>query len=441
MAMDNDLSPQSPAQPTQPAEARHRSVTIFGVGTAGGTMLGHLATDEFRAAKFVAVNTDSTAALVDAEQIQLEGKMLRGLGTGGDPERGRDLAEVNYDRLKAACAGAEVVFIVTGLGGGTGSGASPVMARAARESGALVLAFVTLPFACEGNQRQRHAQQGLDQLRNAADGVICLPHQKACKLLEEHSGFADTFCASGRVLIEGLRGVWRLLMYRGLIEIHFEELCQVLRERHGDSCFATVESAGTTRARDAIEKLPAHPLLDGGQALQEADTVLVSLMGGPDLSMADVNRVMEDLNGHCRNARVIMGAAVDEAFRDRLAVTIIATRRRKHDASKSAAAKHEEAEVPAPEFETELLHPSKPGRPGSRVVPPAPALTVEQRDQILARQTGKPGRARKTGPRMKQATLPFDIVNKGRFDKSEPTIHKGEDLDLPTYIRRGISLN
>ena len=230
-------------------------------------------------------------------------------------------------------------------------------------------------------------------------------------------------------------------MYRGLIEIHFEELCQVLRERHGESCFATVESAGTTRARDAIEKLPAHPLLDGGQALQEADTVLVSLMGGPDLSMADVNRVMEDLNGHCRNARVIMGAAVDEAFRDRLAVTIIATRRRKHDAAKSAAAKHEEAEVPVPEFETELLHPSKPERPGSRVVPPAPALTVEQRDQILARQTGKSGRPRKTGPRMKQATLPFDIVNKGRFDKSEPTIHKGEDLDLPTYIRRGISLN
>jgi len=436
--METDLNSQPHSLP---AEARSRAVTIFGVGTAGGTMLGYLATEEFRGAKFVAVNTDGSVTPAGAEPIHLEGKMLRGLGTGGDPERGRELAEENFDRLKTACVGAEVVLIVAGLGGGAGSGASPALARAARESGALVLAFVTLPFDCEGNQRQRHAQQGLDQLRNAADGVICLPHQKACKLLEEHCGFADTFCASAKVLIEGVRGIWRLLMYRGLIEIHFEELCAVLRERHGESCFATVESAGTTRARDAIEKLPAHPLLDGGQALKDADTVLVSLMGGPDLSMADVNRVMEDLNSHCRNARVIMGAAVDEAFRDRLAVTIIATRRRKHDAAKSNSPKTAEPETPAPEFDTELLHPSKPDRPGSRLVPPAPALSVEQRDQILARQTGKTGRARKTGPRMKQTTLPLDIVNKGRFDKSEPTIHKGEDLDLPTYIRRGVALN
>ena len=213
------------------------------------------------------------------------------------------------------------------------------------------------------------------------------------------------------------------------------------RERRGESCFATVESAGTTRARDAIEKLPAHPLLDGGAALKQADTVIVSLMGGPDLSMADVNRVMEDINAQCQNARVIMGAAVDESFRDRLAVTVIATRRRKHDASKSIPTKPVEADEAAPEFDSPLMHPSKPERAGARLVPPAPSLTAEQREQILAKQTGKPPRGRKAGPRMKQTTLPLDIVNKGRFDKSEPTIHKGEDLDLPTYVRRGISLN
>lgn len=425
---------------SQPVAPR-RSVTIFGVGTAGVTMIELMAKEDFCGAKFVAVNTDGSAPTAVAESVQLEGKLLRGLGTGGDPERGGELAEEHFDRLKTSCAGAEVVLILAGLGGGTGSGVSSVLARAARESGALVLAFVTLPFNCEGNQRQRQAQQALDALRNVADGVICLPHQKAVKLLEEHCGFADTFCASAKVLIEGVRGVWRLLMYRGLIEIHFEELCAVLRERHGESCFATVESAGTTRARDAIEKLPAHPLLDGGEALKQADTVLVSLMGGPDLSMADVNRVMEDVNQQCRNARVIMGAAVDETFRDRLAVTIIASRKRKPDAAKTGPAKAAEAETPSPEFDTELLHPSKPERPSARLVPPAPVLTAEQRDQILAKQTGKPVRGRKAGPRMKQTTLPLDIVNKGRFDKSEPTIHKGEDLDLPTYVRRGISLN
>ncbi|MFO1512453.1 MAG: cell division protein FtsZ [Verrucomicrobiota bacterium] len=427
----------SPAPPLAPK----RSVTIFGVGTAGVTIVELMAREDFPGAKLVSVNTDGPASTTLTESIQLESKLLRGLGTGGDPERGRELAEEHFDRLKTACAGAEVVMIVAGLGGGTGSGVSSVLARAARESGALVLAFVTLPFNCEGNRRQSQAQQALDALRNVADGVICLPHQKAVKLLEEHCGFADTFCASARVLIEGVRGVWRLLMYRGLIEIHFEELCAVLRERHGESCFATVESAGPTRARDAIEKLPAHPLLDGGEALQQADTVLVSLMGGPDLSMADVNCVMEDLNQQCRDARIIMGAAVDEAFRDRLAVTIIATRKRKHEPAKTSQAKSTEPVPAGPEFETELLHPTKPERPASRLVPPAPALTAEQRDQILAKQTGKSARGRKVGTRMKQTTLPLDIVNKGRFDKSEPTIHKGEDLDLPTYVRRGISLN
>ena len=437
------MNPEIISQPPPPVETKKRSVTIFGVGTAGITMAGQMAPEDFAGAKLVAVNTDCSGVASAAEAIHLEGKMLRGLGAGGDPERGRELAEEHFDRLKTACAGAEVVFLVTGLGGGTGTGVSPVLARAARESGALVLAFVTLPFACEGNQRQRHARQGLDQLTTVADGVICLPHQKAAKLLEEHAGFADTFRASSRLLLEGVRGVWRLLMHRGLIEIHFAELCVLLRAGHGESCFATVESAGTTRARDAMEKLSAHPLLDGGQALAEAETVLVSLLGGPDLAMADVNRVMSDLNGHCPNARIIMGAAVAESFRDRLAVTIIATGRQPHAAAKPAQGKTEKAGPPAaaPGFDTELLHPTRPERPSSRHLPPAPALTLEQREQILAQQTGRPGRVRKPGPRMKQITLPLDIVNKGRFDKSEPTIHKGEDLDLPTYVRRGVALN
>ena len=173
-----------------------------------------------------------------------------------------------------------------------------------------------------------------------------------------------------------------------------------------------------------------------------AETVLVSLLGGPDLAMADVNQVMSELNELCPKSRIIMGAAVDESFRDRLAVTIIATGRPAVSAKREPS-KPEKAGLPTsmPGFETELLHPTKPERPGSRHLPPAPALSLEQREQILAQQTGKSGRARKPGPRMKQVTLPLDIVNKGRFDKSEPTIHKGEDLDLPTYVRRGVALN
>ncbi len=429
--------------PPPPTAGQSPSVSLFGIGTAGIAMAAQMASEVCPGARFVAVNTDRSGLASGVETISLEGKRLRGLGAGGDPERGRQLAEEHFEQLKAACAGAAVVFLVAGLGGGTGTGASPVLARAARESGALVLAFVTLPFDCEGNQRQHHARQGLDQLTSTADGVICLPHQKAAKLLDEHAGFADTFRASAHLLLDGVRGVWRLLTHRGLIEIHFEQLCAVLRTGGGECSFATVESAGITRARDAIEKLSAHPLLDGGQTLAAAETVLVSLMGGPDLTRADVDRVMADLKEHCPHARIIMGAAVDESFRDRLAVTVIATGRPRRAAAKAASGRNEAAasSEAMPGFETELLHPTKPERPGARLLPPAPALTPEQREQILAQQTGKSSRARKAGPRLKQSTLPLDIVNKGRFDKSEPTIHKGEDLDLPTYVRRGVALN
>lgn len=419
-------------------------VKIFGVGNAGGAMLEQMAKDDFAGASFVAVNTDAPigATPAVAAQIHLETKQLRGLGTGGDPERGRKAAEENFQTLKEACTGAAVVFIVAGLGGGAGTGISPVLARAARESGALALAFVTLPFDLEGNRRQQQARQGLEHLKAGADGVICLPNQKVCKLIDDNTSLMDTFRTTAQLLVEGVRGIWRLLMHRGLIEIHFDELSALLRDRRGESCFAAVEAAGTTRARDTLEKLLAHPLLDGGQALKEADAVLVSLMGGPELTMADVNRVMEAVSQQCQRAQVIMGAAVDETFRDRLAVTVIATRHGpQHDESPApdSAQMTVTASTEAEELDEQLLEKQATVRPASRFVPPAPTLTPEQREQLLAKQGG--GRIRKHSPRMKQGSLPLEIVNKGRFDKTEPTVHKGEDLDVPTYIRRGVALN
>jgi cell division protein FtsZ len=251
-----------------------------------------------------------------------------------------------------------------------------------------------------------------------------------------------------KLLIEGALGVWRLMMHRGIVEIHFEELCALLRERHGESCFATMEAAGEQRVDALLGKIATHPLLDGAKALEESATVLVSVLGGPDLSMKDVNRVMQRLNGHATNARVIMGAAVDESFIGRLVVTIIATSPRKHEVAQLSPvpAKTVEVETPevAAEFCAELL-PTETMTSERAVKSSAPivsALNMEQREEIISKHTGKPIRSRKAGePRMRQITLPLDIVNKGRFDKSEPTIHKGEDLDLPTYIRRGVALN
>ncbi|MCL4788771.1 MAG: cell division FtsZ family protein [Verrucomicrobia bacterium] len=433
--------PPTPMPP--PANARALCVKIFGVGDAGSAMLHRMNETDFAGATLVAVNTEAAAfgTPAGAAQILLETKLLRGLGTGGDPERGAKAAEENFQTLKETCAGAAVVLILAGLGGGAGTGICPVLARAARESGALTLAFVTLPFDLEGNRRQQQARQGLEHLGAAADGVICLPNQKVCKLLDDNTTLLDAFRTTTQLLVEGARGVWRLLTHRGLIEIHLDELSALLRDRRGESCFAAVEAAGTTRARDSLEKLLAHPLLDGGQTLKEADAVLVSLLGGPELTMADVNRVMEAVNQQCQKAQVLMGAAVDENFRDRLAVTVIATR---HGRAPVVAPVTETepatvtASSEAPDLEEQLLEKEPPPRPTSRFVPPAPTLTPEQREQLLSKQGG---RARKQAPRLRQGSLPLEIVNKGRFDKTEPTVHKGEDLDVPTYIRRGVALN
>jgi cell division protein FtsZ len=307
-----------------------------------------------------------------------------------------------------------------------------VLARAAKEAGALVLAFATLPFVCEGNRRQQQAQQGLDQLKSVADGVICLQCQKTFKLIDENTSVLDTFRITDGLLVESLRGVWRLLTRKGLIRIHFDDLCALLRDRHSESVFASVEATGPARAREVVEKLIAHPLLDEGRALAESGAVLVSLMGGKDLTMAEVNRVMEQIGRHCERAQIIMGAAVDETLNNRLSVTVIAARQN------PVAMELPPLGGTGDSSET-MTSRGLTARPGSRCVSPSPGLTPEQREQLVAKNSGT--RARKSNPKMRQAQLPLAIISKGRFDKSEPTIHKGEDLDIPTYVRRGVALN
>jgi cell division protein FtsZ len=423
---------ENPAVETESSHAR--TIKIIGVGGAGVSLLDTLNSEEFAGVSFIAVNTDgqSLAASAATVKIHLETKLLRGLGTGGDAERGQTIAEEQFSTLKTACAGADVILIIAGLGGGAGSGISPVLALAAKESGALVLAFVTLPFPCEGNRRQQQAQQSLEQLKAVADGVICLPNQKAFKLIDENTSVLDTFRITGGLLVEGVRGVWQLLTRPGLIQIHFDDLCALVRNRHSESSFAYVEASGAGRSREIVEKLLAHPLLDEGRALAESDAVLVSLMGGKDLTMAEVNRVMEQIGRHCEHAQIIMGAAVDMRMKDRLSVTVIAA---KHDAKSSAA--------PAPtggsdDHGGQTTPRGATARSGARCTTSSPAFNLEQREQMLAKHAGRP---RKPASKMRQEQLALAIVSKGRFDKSEPTVHKGEDLDIPTFVRRGVALN
>lgn len=430
---------------SNPTGSQLHPIKIFGIGSAGIAVLNRLMDSGLPGAEFVAVNTDAVSleSTSAPEKLLLESKQLRGLGTGGDPGRGARAAEDNLKQLEALCQGTEMVFIVTGLGGGTGTGVSPVIARAARQAGALVTGFAFLPFDCEGDSRSLNAVRGLEALKAAADGVICLPNQRIFKLIDEDSSITETFEKVGGLLADGVRAVWRLMNVKGLLELSYEDLSSVLRDCHSENLFAVAESSGSERVSHVLQELKTHPLLDGGKDLARADTVLVSVTSGAELSMGELNRLMAEINEISTNARVSMGSAVSEEFAGRLVVTVIVACR---PSSRQAESQEERIEMAGSSRVSEAVDGLPAGSPtgsGSRrtsrtdLLPPPPNLPADRVRQVAKRQ----GVFRKSSSRLQQGQLPLEVVSKGRFEKGEPTILHGEDLDMPTYIRRGVTLN
>jgi cell division protein FtsZ len=447
--MTTPLEPTAgaPAETTgETALQKKLRIKVCGVGGAGCNAAGFIAQTKLDDVEFLLINTDAQALAASPLQGKwvLGQKRTRGLGTGGDPEQGRAAAEDDTAQLASFCAGADIVFILAGLGGGTGTGAAPVLARVARENGALVLAMATMPFDFEGERRRRQADAGLQRLKAAADSVICLPNQKLLKLLDENTSVLETFGIGNSLMADGLRGIWRLLTQTGLINVDFADLCSVTRDRHSASPFATAEAGGDKRSEQVIEKLLAHPLLDGGQVLNQSDAVLVSLAGGPDLTMNEVNKVMAPVQRRCENAHLIFGAVIDEAYSGRISVTLIASSRRAGETAPASTASPSPAHalsasdaVQTAAAANQFLDPLATPHPPSRCIAPPPEMSDEKKEQLYSHQTGQ---TRRKSARM-QKELPLEIVFKGRFDKSEPTIRHGEDLDLPTYIRKGVALN
>ena len=417
--------------PAHPIRTRF-SIKVFGVGGAGCNTVNHIAGQPCEGVEFLCLNTDA-AALSNSKaptNLVLGAALTRGLGAGGDPEVGRVAAEHDLPQLREFCKNTDVVFVVAGMGGGTGTGAGPVVARVAQESGALVLAMVMLPFDWEGTRRQEQAARGLQAIRHAADGVICLPNQKLFSQMDEKTSVLEMFTTTHELVAQGIRGIWRLLGRPGLINVDFADLCAVTRECHGESSMATALGQGDQRAREAVEKLLGHPLLDQGAVLNDAAAALVSLVGGPDLTMFEVNKVMTEIRRHCaEDTHIIVGAAIEESHAGKLAITLVTSR-------KSLAA------LPSPpqdggavgELADHSMDLTTRDRASSRCTDPPPEPTPE----LIQTHAARKGRK---AARMAQGQFELEAISKGRFENSEPTIHSGQDLDVPTYIRRGIALN
>ena len=430
------------------------TIKVFGVGGCGGNVVARIDRAGLGGAQLIVLNTDSRA-LAQCPlpyKFNLGLELNGGLGAGGDPERGRAAAEQDEARLRELCTGVDLVFICAGLGGGTGTGAGPVLARVAKACGALALAFVTLPFDCEGPKRMRQARLGLEEFKASADGVICLPNQKVFKLIDEHTSVIETFATTNELLAQGVGGVWQLVTRPGFINLDFADLCAVLRDRHSESSFASAEASGPHRAKEVMEKLFANPLLEGGATLGEADALLVSLMGGPSLSMAEVNRVMEQINRQCENAHLIMGAAIEEALGDRLTVTVVASRQPAPAPVPPPAVKPEPPEaapVSRAASDFDLLGATIAAKPSPRsaalpaeaeaaavaVAEPAPHAAAPA-PVAVARSWRSRKRAKAVHPE-----LGLEADTTGAFKLSEPTRHNGVNLDVPTYQRRGMAMN
>ena len=414
-------------------------IRLLGVGGAGCRVVARLQAEGIAGADFVAMNTDA-AALRECgvtRQIQLGTRLTRGLGAGGDPELGRAAVEEASDAIRQVCRGAELVFLLSGMGGGTGTGATPMVARLARETGALVLGVVSLPFACEGTRRQRQARLGVDELKSAADVVLTLPNQRVLSLIDENTSLLETFRFTDALLAEGVRGIWRIVGRPGLINVDFADLRELVRDRHAESYFACAEAEGESRSREVVERLVLSPLLENGNLLRETGSALASLVAGPSLAIAEVNRVIELLRRECEGAELLLGATIDPALGDRLSLMLIGLRRPPTDAEWAEGSTGDAPEHP--ETEAGMMGAGRLGcqpvtrRARSRFVPP-PDPTAAAREALAGGN-----RRGRSAPR--QAMLPLDVISKGRFEKSEPTVYRGADLDVPTFVRRGVVLN
>lgn len=437
----------SETEPLLPAATDVTAVTEFlvvGVGHAGGAVVERLVNAGMPGARFLLADTDAAglARLSVPDRVAFGAGLTRGEGCGNDLARGSQAAETDAARLRERFRNVRLVCVIAGVGGGVGGGAGPVLARLARETGALVLAVAVLPFKYEGPLRHGNAAHGLQNLRTSADAVICVPNQGVATMLDEKTLVTEVFAAANDLVAQSVASLWRLLHRPALNPLGFADLERLLRGRHAESVFAAVEACGPNRVREAMEKLQAHPFLQAGM-LAEADAALLAIAGGEDLRFDELQDVQNQFGRLCDRAQVITGSAVDSELAGRLVVTVIATRGGvpavgepvRMAASEPATASA--TEEPLMQFESTLNGETAPARTGSKFLPPAPVLNETQKRELAGRQLKGAGKRRKSA----QTLFNFDVVSVSRFAQTEPVKRNGENLDEPTYARRRVALN
>jgi cell division protein FtsZ len=301
-------------------------ITVFGVGGAGGNAVNNMIESGLLGVEFVVANTDAQALTSSKAQriIQMGIQVTEGLGAGSQPEVGRAAAEEVMDEIRDQLAGSHMVFITAGMGGGTGTGAAPVVARAARELGILTVGVVTKPFQFEGTRRMRLAESGIGELQQSVDTLIVIPNQNLFRVATEKTTFADAFAMADQVLYSGVACITDLMVKEGLINLDFADVRSVMRGM-GKAMMGTGEASGEKRAQRAAEAAIANPLLDD-VSMKGARGLLISITGGNDLTLYELDeaatRIREEVD---QDANIILGATFDESLEGIIRVSVVAT--------------------------------------------------------------------------------------------------------------------
>jgi cell division protein FtsZ len=299
-------------------------IKVVGVGGGGVNAINRMIEAGLRGVEFVAINTDAQALLMSDADIKLDiGRNLtRGLGAGADPEVGKGAAEEHRAEIEEAVRGADMVFVTAGEGGGTGTGAAPVVAEAARGVGALTVAVVTRPFGFEGRRRSVQAEQGIQALRNAVDTLIIIPNQRLLEYADAEMPMVDAFRMADEVLLHGVGGITDLITTPGLINVDFADVRAVMKGA-GSAVMGIGRATGENRAQQAARKAMASPMLE--TSMEGSRGVLLSIAGPANLSLHEVNTAAIAVSEHCDpDANVIFGAIIDDSLGDEMRVTVIA---------------------------------------------------------------------------------------------------------------------
>ncbi|MEO0412359.1 MAG: cell division protein FtsZ [Pseudomonadota bacterium] len=301
-------------------------ITVIGVGGAGGNAIDNMISADLRGVDFVVANTDAQALTKSraGERVQLGLSQTKGLGAGARPEVGAAAAEEALADVQSLMNGSNMVFITAGMGGGTGTGAAPVIAKAAREMGILTVGVVTKPFQFEGRMRMRAAERGIEELQRNVDTLIVIPNQNLFRLADENTTLVDAFAMADDVLHSGVRGITDLMLAEGLVNLDFADICTAMSEM-GKAMMGTGESDGDRRATEAAEAAISNPLLDE-VSLKGAKGVVVNVTGGHDLKLWEIDEAVTHISDQVDpEANVIFGAALDPELDGRFRITVVAT--------------------------------------------------------------------------------------------------------------------